>query len=1061
MIYHCWKVTLVLVAAWTGACFAAGAQEEPELLFYLPFDGQTNARVAAGNPAPAVVNGPGRFDTGRFGQALLCGDGETLLSFESEGNIDLHSGTIAFWVKGLNWSPNSGRGHPNVFFEWGNEGDEPWVLFYRIIGHHSVLLRCQSDATHAGAVGVATGRGTTPPWYPGEWHHLCGSWKDGEMRIYLDGVLYDSVRDVPAPEGIDGLFKVGDQTWNQPQLGDPRNAQTLLDEFRIYDAPLPEDQVQLLAQGPRPEVAASDNGQILNLRIELGPLADLVDQPNGKVELRRKSDGVVGLSKAIEAIGAQESMHQLDASGLPFGRYEVMFQLFDGDNEVFPKSATPWFNAQSPQLELSNERLSLTFDGDTGDLLQLADKRSGKNARKVTVGIPLFRIKAVSWAEHAQQCDEEDVFELVPGNDTIQRCEVFEEAGETRLEADYSFSAYDVAVRCRLRLPEGSDIAECSIEVENGTYIKPLEAASLQWLVFPEIPDLALGGQLGDDTLTWPMVQGYLDHHPQTELRGYYCNQLSMGWLDLYDSDCGLYVAVNTEDYPETGIHVTPNLKDDTVQLSFKTWLDMWPGEPSKTLTFAIGIHQGDWHWAADRYREWYDTWSEIAPLPEWAKGTHGFGNQSCHAWRFRDLPGMAESGRKQGTDYVQLWNEMLGGEKTYYSYLYPNPLGGTEVEARENIRRVREEGSHIGFYHNLVTWDAGANHFFWPPNEMNRYESRMPEDFDLPDAWKNDWPNWGVRLPDGSAPFHGEGANGMVAMIDACAGCTAYQDYVLHWVVDKWIRDYGCDAWYFDSVPYWWEEPVCHNLMHGHARPQTINDALIDFYARFDEAVSDLDVLYYTEEPGDLLLPFTRAFLGMDVGKHVPSGTTPRPEIFNYTFPEATFFTRDGDNIPKIVPGLSKDPADAPLYAHLMGERHWGYPPLGECDEHGMTIGFNDPDEDPYYVLRNRFAEELYAARFRDKVGLGPLPEGVHARVFHNPDNGNTVVTILDLRGTFEPWVLELDEALYGPVAASTATLHTLSKSGRVTVTQADQTILVTVDRMDGRAAAVVLQGQ
>jgi hypothetical protein len=65
---------------------------------------------------------------------------------------------------------------------------------------------------------------------------------------------------------------------------------------------------------------------------------------------------------------------------------------------------------------------------------------------------------------------------------------------------------------------------------------------------------------------------------------------------------------------------------------------------------------------------------------------------------------------------------------------------------------------------------------------------------------------------------------------------------------------------------------------------------------------------------------------------------------------------------------------------------------------------------------LRHEIKADLYASEFRDEIGLGALPQKVHARLFRRRDGGSLTVNLVDRRsGSKPPITLQIELAKHG----------------------------------------------
>ena len=217
----------------------AHALTEQDVLFYAPYDGQLNAARAAGDPA-ARVTGELQFVEGKQGQALLCGADGTALEYQTARNLNPAEGSVSLWVKPVGWSGSDSLFH--IWFDsWGPGGRLLLYIYYAehrnklyVLGPEKQLSCANSDAGD---------------WKDGEWHHLVGTWRKGEICLYRDGVLAECVTDnVVLPSGLAETFRVGTNAGWSYITG---KADMVLDGFTIYRRCLLPDEVAGLHRGER------------------------------------------------------------------------------------------------------------------------------------------------------------------------------------------------------------------------------------------------------------------------------------------------------------------------------------------------------------------------------------------------------------------------------------------------------------------------------------------------------------------------------------------------------------------------------------------------------------------------------------------------------------------------------------------------------------------------------------------------------------------------------------------------------------------------------------------
>lgn len=202
------------VAWWGPACTYGGpyAVDEHTLLL-LHFDGD----YAGAQGEEGAANGT-TFASGVFGLGVLIDVTDTL-TYTTENNLELHAGTIEFWVR-----PNfdsAGAGVHTLF-----ETEDPWG-----VGGIQIAMGGGTLGWLIWAGENLSGVHSAVDWRAGEWHHVAAAWQEQEMWLALDGRLVDSYDGVVLPTTLGPAFRVG----STPNLG--WQVDGVIDELRISDAP--------------------------------------------------------------------------------------------------------------------------------------------------------------------------------------------------------------------------------------------------------------------------------------------------------------------------------------------------------------------------------------------------------------------------------------------------------------------------------------------------------------------------------------------------------------------------------------------------------------------------------------------------------------------------------------------------------------------------------------------------------------------------------------------------------------------------------------------------------
>lgn len=241
------------------------ALEKKNLLFYAPMDGSLKAAIAKGQAEPLRENQKIQFVEGRQGQGVLTGGPDSEIAYPSAGNIDGVAGSVALWVKPLDWGKDdtwmrfffriaggSSAGGAGV-----DAGDFAWLYkFFNV----SVFWLVQRDMPQRRffTVGPASGDAggiARFDWEKGVWGHLIAAWSGNQMSLYVNGQYAGSVyvKDERILRRFAESFVLGGATRRTPPVND-----TVLDDVMVLRVPVsPAEAQQICAKG----IQAFDDGQ--------------------------------------------------------------------------------------------------------------------------------------------------------------------------------------------------------------------------------------------------------------------------------------------------------------------------------------------------------------------------------------------------------------------------------------------------------------------------------------------------------------------------------------------------------------------------------------------------------------------------------------------------------------------------------------------------------------------------------------------------------------------------------------------------------------------------------
>ncbi|MFA7159788.1 MAG: LamG-like jellyroll fold domain-containing protein, partial [Kiritimatiellia bacterium] len=228
--------------------FSVRAATDESLLFYCNYDGSANATFSRGEGAAKCTVSP-EFLPGVRGQAVVIGGNtsgvQTIVNdlpantlqelnccYAPDKNLDVHRGSVSFWVKPLDWDGNT-KGFNVLFY---TQAGQNFFQLYKFFSDDAFLF-LRGDQKR----GWTSVENKIRYWKTGEWHHVVAAWGQDELKMYIDGARVCS-RKVRFPlENTSPVqpFSVGPGgAWKHAFVG-----RSLVDEFRIHDRPLSDDEV--------------------------------------------------------------------------------------------------------------------------------------------------------------------------------------------------------------------------------------------------------------------------------------------------------------------------------------------------------------------------------------------------------------------------------------------------------------------------------------------------------------------------------------------------------------------------------------------------------------------------------------------------------------------------------------------------------------------------------------------------------------------------------------------------------------------------------------------------
>lgn len=387
------------------------------------------------------------------------------------------------------------------------------------------------------------------------------------------------------------------------------------------------------------------------------------------------------------------------------------------------------------RYRLSNHKISLAIDSQTGQLLELASEETGENLLKNHLfALPQpFAIRAG---------------ERVLGPGTPAAIARFPELapqislGEASAAVAYRAlwdgeRAHPLSVRYEVRLEGDASLWQLALSLGEAS---PIPEA----VRFPCLNGVWFGESWEDDVLVYPHYAGlkiagpvkalaqrpsridwrwqnysytYLTGSMAQEmpeggfgLEGSYTGTLSMKWLDYSGGGTGLYFACHDPSLQVCSLRAHTFGPDSPgMNFSFSHPLYMQPGESWRSPEFAAAVHSGDWHQGADRYRTFHRGFMpEEDPQPAWMKESPGLAAHYDFKYqnggivhRYQEISGLLEEARALGLNHLLLagWHQD-GFDNGFPQYVPDEELGGGEA-LKAQLAAVKEAGGHVSLYIN------------------------------------------------------------------------------------------------------------------------------------------------------------------------------------------------------------------------------------------------------------------------------------------------------------------------------------------------------------------------
>ncbi len=616
---------------------------------------------------------------------------------------------------------------------------------------------------------------------------------------------------------------------------------------------------------------------------------------------------------------------------------------------------------------LENELVRVTVLRDTGGLVGLYDKTAGVECLPGADGQAPFELRQLPPGASAPVPIPTSELRLTRLDTTEDGASAHYRVGEgTTAVVSLRLVGRELSFTLAANNQSGPDIVEVACPLVRG---------------------FRLGAGSSDDRLILPNWQGGTEVSDPAHSGGgtvRYPAGGAMAWLDLYEPRPahGVYLASHDPTLLGSELRAAAQAEAGTLALGVTRYVHLRPGRDWTSPAVVVGVHGGDWHTAADAYREYAQSWMKKPQPPEWVREADGwYGlvvSASSSRVPFRRLPEFLKPMREMGTNTIQVWGQMTGGNNCD-SLPYPNPVLGTLDEFKAAVREVQRWGAHITFYVSSqfwkVTWGDVATLGDTP-------RSLLPPTCPIWD-W-SEWRRYALRSYGGEcsgdtrlAAAEQERYGTPWLRTVPCPFTEAWaKRHLYYWCVSQYGESYGADGIYLDETCAA-SERICFAPDHGHvdhgiwgaSLARTMEQMVAGGRARNPEWA------FAMEGCGDAIGQFADMHLisPASARKRGLWGATKRfaPEVFHYTFPDYILY----DGVANGTYGIAAD--DVVLRVHLQGNRYDSF----SAQPAGRLI-----------ALRQRTKQLLYRARFMDNVGLASSDEAVEAKLSVLQDAANDV---------------------------------------------------------------------
>jgi len=445
--------------------------------------------------------------------------------------------------------------------------------------------------------------------------------------------------------------------------------------------------------------------------------------------------------------------------------------------------------------------------------------------------------------------------------------------------------------------------------------------------------------------------------------------------MDLFNAREGIALTAHDNTMRSTGI-CFKGLERRAVEMSLIKYVRVKPGQDFSCHPHLLRLHTGDWHATALKEREWLARNRPAPDTPLWLREADGWipAGWPCPYWA--DLGEYAAHMRRlTGLNYINFWNYQISRSWTIPA---PNPVNGTEQDARWGIEQAHRAGLRVTFYIQGLLYDPEADGS--SPDDPLGYLHRR-------DLWPGlELPPEGFAESNAARDADGNTHSWSEHELEMCYAAKGFQEFKRHWAIDVFMKKLRADGIYWDSLS---RGRLCWAQGHGHGDdPGMWGVGALENHMQIRREAKQInpEAVFGTEgRPTDTLWQATDIHLD----------NAPNLEVVRFLFPQMLIYLGSADGA---------DPTRRK--AHLIGCRFDGIDPYA-------------PDQRKLLWIRRRVNQYLYPATPMDTLGLEiSNGEGVQGKLFmcDAARTRGAVVNFLNPQG-IEGAVAVVDTSRIGPV--------------------------------------------